>query len=157
MNFLKKKTWSPYVSGILVGLLQIPSFLLVSTSLGTSRVFTWLSCTGDYSVIPEKTVWQIGVGFGIIIGAYFSSKLSQTSRPVIAHFWSKSFITNSYKKRFLMAFIGGMVFTLGAQLATGCTSGNGVSGIALLQVGSFIVIASMFAGGAIVALFLPKV
>lgn len=46
---------------------------------------------------------------------------------------------------------------LGARLADGCTSGNGISGIALLSVGSMIVISSMFFGGILVSFFYKKV
>jgi hypothetical protein len=32
---LRDKAWSPYAAGILIGLLQIPAFLLIETALGT--------------------------------------------------------------------------------------------------------------------------
>ena len=33
---LRDKSWSPYAAGVLIGLLQIPAFLLIETALGTS-------------------------------------------------------------------------------------------------------------------------
>ena len=35
---LRDKAWSPYAAGVLIGLLQIPAFLLIETALGTSVV-----------------------------------------------------------------------------------------------------------------------
>ena len=45
---------------------------------------------------------------------------------------------------------------LGARIADGCTSGNGISGISLLSIGSMIVIASMFIGGILVVQLYKK-
>jgi hypothetical protein len=58
--------------------------------------------------------------------------------------------------RAIMAFLGGFIMLLGARIADGCTSGNGLSGIALLSIGSMTVIASMFVGGILVALFYKR-
>lgn len=33
---LTDKAWSPYVAGAIIGLLQIPTFLLMDTALGAS-------------------------------------------------------------------------------------------------------------------------
>ena len=39
MLSLTSKSWSPYVAGIVIGLLQIPAFLLIETALGTSSSY----------------------------------------------------------------------------------------------------------------------
>lgn len=52
----ESKVWSPYVAGITIGLLQIPSFLISNTGLGCSsayvtvgsKVCNAVSCTVDY-------------------------------------------------------------------------------------------------------------
>jgi hypothetical protein len=36
---LRDKAWSPYAAGILIGLLQVPAFLLIETALGTSSSY----------------------------------------------------------------------------------------------------------------------
>ena len=36
---LTKKAWSPYLAGIVIGLLQIPAFLLIETALGASSSY----------------------------------------------------------------------------------------------------------------------
>ena len=34
-----QKAWSPYLAGIVIGLLQIPAFLLIETALGASSSY----------------------------------------------------------------------------------------------------------------------
>ena len=34
-----EKAWSPYVAGVVIGLLQIPAFLLIETALGASSSY----------------------------------------------------------------------------------------------------------------------
>jgi len=39
MSSLFDRAWSPYAAGILIGLLQIPAFLVVETALGASSSY----------------------------------------------------------------------------------------------------------------------
>ena len=39
MPSLSDRAWSPYVAGAIIGLLQIPTFLLMDTALGASSSF----------------------------------------------------------------------------------------------------------------------
>jgi uncharacterized membrane protein YedE/YeeE len=50
------------------------------------------------------------------------------------------------------AFLGGAMMLFGARLASGCTSGHGLSGLGLLSVTSFVAVPAMFAGGISLAL-----
>ena len=36
---LTKQAWSPYLAGVVIGLLQIPAFLLIETALGASSSY----------------------------------------------------------------------------------------------------------------------
>jgi hypothetical protein len=47
MNLLQKKTWSAYLAGITIGLLQLPTYFLVHSSLGTSRAYSSIVCMLD--------------------------------------------------------------------------------------------------------------
>ena len=42
---LSDKAWSPYVAGVVIGLLQIPAFLLINTALGTSSSYVTVAGT----------------------------------------------------------------------------------------------------------------
>lgn len=163
MGFLRKAYWSPYVSGIIIGLLQIPIFLSLHASIGSSGSFHTVACSilpvfsGEDAVthcFPAlKSWWQVGFVLGILIGAYISSKLSHMRRRNMSAIWSQVTGISSFKKRALMAFMGGFIMVMGARIADGCTSGNGISGIALQSLGSMIVILSMFTAGAICVQF----
>ena len=45
------------------------------------------------------------------------------------------------------AFGGGFLMLLGSRVAGGCTGGHGISGGAILMVGSFVAIVAMFGAG----------
>jgi hypothetical protein len=55
--------------------------------------------------------------------------------------------------RWALAFAGGIVMAYGARLARGCTSGQALSGGAVLSVGSWAFMFSIFASGYAVAWF----
>jgi uncharacterized protein len=58
--------------------------------------------------------------------------------------------------RLALAFIGGAVMAIGAKLAGGCTSGQALTGGALLNVGSWVFMLAVFAGGYGVAWFVRR-
>ena len=160
---LKMKHWSPYISGIIIGLLQIPVFLILGASIGTSASLGSVACLilgtgGDAGCLPFlKNWWQLGFVFGILLGVFLSSYMSKSIVEKISPIWPKILPTKKFWPRAIMAFFGGFIFILGARIADGCTSGNGISGIALLYPGSIIVIASMFVSGFIIAQFYSKI
>ena len=39
MPSLTDRAWSPYVAGIVIGLLQVPAFLIIETALGASSSY----------------------------------------------------------------------------------------------------------------------
>lgn len=45
MHALKKRAWSPHLAGMLIGLLQIPAFLLIGTALGASSSYVTVSAS----------------------------------------------------------------------------------------------------------------
>jgi uncharacterized protein len=53
----------------------------------------------------------------------------------------------SATKRFVAAFLGGVIIMYGARLAGGCTSGHGISGGLQLALSSWLFLAVMFATG----------
>ena len=49
MPSLTDRVWSPYVAGVIIGLLQIPAFLLADTALGASSSFVTAVLTHEDS------------------------------------------------------------------------------------------------------------
>jgi uncharacterized protein len=60
------------------------------------------------------------------------------------------------RKRWFMALIGGAFMGYGARLARGCTSGQALSGGAVLSVGSWAFMLAVFAGGYALAYFVRR-
>lgn len=172
MPGLTDKAWSPYLAGVVIGLLQIPTFLLMNTALGASSSFVTVGAHVAAVVDPaaakigyfashmngSKNWWQVAVVVGIAIGAFLSMRLSGTVRPAISAVWARATGTASLGARAPIAFLAGFIMLFGARIAGGCTSGHGISGMAQLSVGSTVAVAAMFAGGMLVAnLFFKRV
>lgn len=170
MDLLRKNVWSPYLAGIVIGLLQIPAFLLVDTALGASSSFVtasgFLFSLFDSSVTEikyfakymskDKYFWQSALVIGIALGALISFKASGRKASFSSSSWKSIGASSAPLVRMLQGFIGGFVLLVGARIAGGCTSGHGISGLAQLGVGSSVAVAAMFAGGILAANFMYK-
>lgn len=172
MPSLTDKVWSPYVAGLVIGLLQIPTFMLMNTALGASSSFVTVGAHLASVVDPQvagikyfashmagaKNWWQVAVVVGIAVGAFISMRLSGARRQAISGVWARATGVTSLSARAPIAFFAGFLMLFGARIAGGCTSGHGISGMAQLSVGSTVAVAAMFAGGILVAnLFFKRV
>ena len=159
---LSQKAWSPYVAGIVIGLLQIPAFLIIETALGASSSYvtiggliaSWfdpailsIGYVARHVAINSKNWWQVALVGGIAIGAFVSMAMSGARRRAVSPIWQRALGTASPAKRYAVAFFGGFLMLFGARIADGCTSGHGISGMAQLAVGSTVAVAAMFVGG----------
>ena len=162
MPNLSDRAWSPYVAGVVIGLLQIPAFLLIETALGASSSYVTvgglIASWVDPSVVKidyvarhvattGKNWWQVALVIGVAIGALLSSRLSGAVRSSASPIWSRALGSRSPALRYGVAFLAGFVMLFGARIADGCTSGHGLSGVAQLAVGSIVAVAAMFVGG----------
>lgn len=172
MNYaLHDKAWSPYAAGIVIGLLQIPAFLLIDTALGTSSSYvtvggllasivdpavTDIEYMARHVAATGKNWWQVALVAGIAVGAFLSMRASGARRPAISPIWARALGTSSPAARFAIAFGAGFLMLFGARIADGCTSGHGLSGMAQLAVSSTVAVAAMFAGGIATALLVLR-
>ena len=165
------KAWSPYAAGILIGLLQIPAFLIIETALGASSSYVTVGAGIAGLVDPSllnidyvakhvaanvKNLWQVALVSGIALGAFVSMKLSGAVRAPISPIRTRALGSPSKGLRYAVAFAAGFLMLFGARIADGCTSGHGLSGMAQLSVGSTVAVAAMFAGGIAIALLLLR-
>jgi uncharacterized protein len=156
------KAWSPYAAGVVIGLLQIPAFLIIETALGASSSYvtiggliaSWIDPSvlqidyvAKHIAATAKNWWQVALVGGIAVGAFLSARISGAARSPIAPIWSRALGSASPGKRYVVAFVAGFLMLFGARIADGCTSGHGLSGMAQLAVGSTVAVAAMFAGG----------
>lgn len=176
MLTLNARAWSPYLAGVIIGLLQIPAFLLIDTALGASSSYVtaaaYIALQIDASILdpaatqfayfqnhltPGKNFWQAALVVGILLGAFASALASRSLRQAVSPIWAKATGITSFTGRAPMAFLGGFIMLFGARLASGCTSGHGLSGTAQLAVSSTVAVGAMFAGGIITAMLLRRI
>lgn len=130
----------PLASGVIIGLLQLPLVIGAGTHLGSSGSFACLcSFAAPFSSLLKSlrsslSMMQVVTMLGVTLGSFLSSSYFQVP------FYSGSLVTNGE------AFFGGFVLVLGARLASGCTSGHGLSGVGYLSLYSLAAVVFMFSG-----------
>eukprot|EP01128_Nolandella_sp_AFSM9_P009961 TRINITY_DN668_c0_g1_i1.p1 TRINITY_DN668_c0_g1~~TRINITY_DN668_c0_g1_i1.p1 ORF type:complete len:351 (-),score=87.26 TRINITY_DN668_c0_g1_i1:360-1412(-) len=123
---ISSPAWSAVVAGSVIGLLQIPSFLMLGSPLGTSTSYVTLtglfwgkvdsnvSSNAPYLQKYTETIkhfWQLSVVIGVVLGSWFSSTLSGMPGD----------LSNTSAAA---CFGGGMLLLFGSRMADGCTSGH---------------------------------
>ena len=174
MNWLKtqfqKELWSPYVAGILLGVVAVLAVWLADSLLGASGAFENLAGILGKAVAPQAfdsmyfnyimpasitwgVILLVGVFFGGMLGALSSGtfKLRFNDDPQ----WKRIFGPQPWK-RFAIAFVGAVILEYGAGIAGGCTSGLAISGGMLLAPAAFLFIAAMFASGIVTAMIVYR-
>lgn len=159
---------NPYLAGVGLGLVLLASFVVMGRGLGASGAFNatvaWLEHAvapshvmaneylseyiGDASSHPLKA-WLVFEVLGVFAGALVSGLLAGRARRTI-----EKGPRVSTRARFAGAFAGGMLMAIGAHLSRGCTSGQALTGGALLNAGSWAFMLSVFAGAYAVAPFM---
>lgn len=162
--------WSPYVVGISIGLLNCIASLLSDKYIGCSTAFARTSGMIEkvfrgnkvtekpyYKKFTPVIEWEWMLVAGVIIGSFFSAKLSgQFQFNWVPPLWA-TVIGNGATGRVIGAFIGGILMGLGARWAGGCTSGHGISGTMQLAVSSWLAACCFFIGGIATAMLVLKV
>ena len=146
-----EKFWNPYLAGMALGAVLLTTFLVMGKGLGASGAATRIGnfvTTGDVRVLDDWLVFEvIGVLLGGIIGAVTAGRFGG---KVIRN------ATTRVPARLAFAFGGGVLMGLAARAARGCTSGQALSGGAVLSAGSWIFMLSVFAGGYAFAWFMRR-
>lgn len=164
-----KSYWNPYLAGIVLGLVLLGSFLIAGQGLGGSALPKRTIALVGSQVAPEASannpvlggyleddsnplknwivVEMIGVMMGGFIGAVSAGRFKATVEK------GPRATTRS---RLVYALIGGVIMGFAAGLARGCTSGQALSGGALLATGSWAFMLMVFAGGYTFAYFMRR-
>jgi hypothetical protein len=159
----------PYLGGFLLGLVLFASFFFTGNGLGASgglnRYIVFFEdliaphhvdttpylikmAGGDKNPLDD---WVVLVVAGALVGGFAAGwwngrlKVETNKGPHI-----------SVRTRWLMAFVGGAIMGYGARMARGCTSGLALSGGAVLSVGAWAFMFSVFAGAYALAYFVRK-
>lgn len=165
----ERKYINAYLGGALLGLVLFTSFFLTGNGLGASgglnRIIVYFQdivapehvdrvayllklAGGDKNALDD---WIVPMIFGTLIGGF------------VAGWWfgRLKVVTNkgpqiSVRTRWALAFVGGGIMGYGARMARGCTSGQALSGGAVLSVGSWAFMFAVFAGAYALAYFVRK-
>jgi hypothetical protein len=156
--------WSPYFGGVMLGLVLFLAYFITGSGLGASggmnRLLVWIQdlmmpehvdqvpyllAMAGGELNPLKN-WIVYLTIGTIIGGFFSGlfagriRLETNKGPQISN-----------RTRWILAFAGGALMGYGARLARGCTSGQALSGGAVLSTGSWLFMFAVFAGAYLLA------
>lgn len=150
----QEQFWNPYLAGVILGLVLLASFIIAGRGLGASGITSQVLVQGAELIHQESEYldlqknskslfesWIFVEVLGIFIGAFLSARLSKRQKLVMI---KGKGISNT--RRIIMALIGGALMGFAARLARGCTSGQALSGGALLSAGSWIFMLFVFIG-----------
>ena len=160
--------WNPYLAGVLLGLVLLATYAVTGRGLGATAAFSAVA-TGLAGLVSVAGVeanpvharywnegapllnWTLFLLAGAALGAFVSG-------------WRGRRLDWRVERgprvgdgtRLLLAFAGGVIAALGARIAKGCTSGQALTGGALLNAGSLVFMLAVFASAYALAYFVRK-
>jgi uncharacterized protein len=166
---MKTKYMNPYLAGTLLGMVLLSAMYISGRGLGASGGMKYcvVSIVGaldkphvEKSVYYSKYFeggqkpffnWLTMVILGVLAGGFISGAVSKRLK-----FRIEKSPKISSARRLIFAFIGGMLFVYGGQLARGCTSGAALSGMAVLSVAGFVTMIAIFGSAYLFAWFFRR-
>jgi uncharacterized membrane protein YedE/YeeE len=150
---------SPYICGFALGLALLGAYALAGRGLGASGAFASGASALVAAVDPGRAAanpyfalyladggpardWLVFEIIGVVIGGTASARLCGRFRIGI-----DGGPAAPPRIRIAAAGSGGAIMGFGAVLARGCTSGQALTGGALLSLGSWLFMAAVFAAG----------
>jgi uncharacterized membrane protein YedE/YeeE len=157
-----KRYADPYAAGVGIGLVLLAAYAVAGRGLGASGAFASVVAAGTATTVGLEDAlgsaavapylsdgiaspvhdWLVLELAGVVLGGLTSAWLAGRLRGAVER--GPRLATTS---RLYVAVAGGVLMGFGAKLARGCTSGQALSGGALLSTGSWIFIAACFASG----------
>ncbi len=158
--------WNPYVAGILLGLTLLASLLTLGAGLGASggiarcgaALESWFAPShvaaseyfGAWGSNP-LSYYLVYMFAGVFLGGLISAVLARRVTVQV-----EKGAAASSKLRLTFALAGGVLAGYAARIAGGCTSGQALTGGAMLLTGSLIFMGCVFAGGYAAAYFVRR-
>lgn len=165
---MPKPYWNPYVAGIGLGLVLLLSYVVLGTGLGASGGITRIAATTAHAISPAAVeqnpylggyfdggsplaYYLVTMFAGTLLGGFLSAfAANRTGLQIERGSTAKPGL------RLLLALLGGGLAGIGARFALGCTSGQALSGGAMLQTGSFVFTGATFAAAFALAPLVKK-
>ena len=157
----ERPLWNPYVAGVVLGLVLLATYLVMGYGLGSSSAATRVAyglahlvapaategnaymapyVTGSSGILMDWMIFEVlGVFLGGLVGAYSAGRMKRFNVDRGAGV--------TVAQRFALALAGGVLMGFAARLARGCTSGQALTGGAVLAAGSWAFMFAVFAGG----------
>jgi hypothetical protein len=160
--------WNPYVAGVALGLVLLATYLVMGNGLGASGANFRFGVAAVNALAPahahatpamasvmeERPVlddWLVFEVIGVLVGGALGAITAGRFRGEVVT--GPTFGTGG---RLALGAAGGILMGFAAKLTRGCTSGQALSGGALMSVGSWAFMFSVFAGGYAVAYFVRR-
>ncbi len=169
-NHAPRAHMNPYWAGLGLGLVLLASFVIMGRGLGASGAFGSVTAAAVQAVAPAHAAhnsfyagylgdgatsplkdWLVFEVLGVFVGGLVSGALANRLRVTV-----EKGPRISTRGRLILAFLGGALMMVGAKLALGCTSGQALTGGALLNVGSWAFMLCVFAGAYALAWFFRR-
>jgi uncharacterized protein len=159
-------TMNPYLAGCLLGLTLLASFVVLGAGLGASgglaRVAAQMESTiaGSHTLASEyfgkwgqtpAQYYLVYMLIGTFLGGLISAVRASRVQPQIERGRSAS-----AGLRVVLVLSGGIIVGFASRLAQGCTSGQALTGGAMLLTGSLLFLVAVFAGGYGAAFFVRR-
>lgn len=163
-------TWSPYAAGFGLGLTLLLSYWLLGAGLGASGGMARVAAWAQHLVMPahvEATAYfgpwfakgaphvlryyLVFMALGVFLGALLSAVGSRRVQPGV-----ERGPRISVGARLGLALAGGVLVGFASRLARGCTSGQALSGAAMLFTGSVVFMVCLFVGAFAAGLFVRR-
>jgi hypothetical protein len=168
-NSEAKPYLNPYLAGVLLGIVLFGAFALTHSGLGASGGISRLQIA-IASLFAQSHVDQVGyfaaVGAGdrhVLLHSSVAMLLGTFLGGAVSSFRNRRMKVEvckgpriSPRTRLLLAPLGGILMGFGARFARGCTSGQALSGGAVLSLGSWAFMFAVFIGAYAVAYFLRR-
>lgn len=148
---------NPYLAGVLLGLVLLTSFLVLGAGLGASGGIARTAAAAQGALMPQHVAkssyfgswgnapldyYLVFMFAGIFAGGLFSAILGGRIQPQLERGPSASPLL-----RTVLALAGGIIAGFASRLASGCTSGQALTGGAMLTTGSLLFLVSLFLSG----------
>jgi len=161
--------WNPYLAGVLLGVTLLATFLVAGQGLGASAFPKRVLALGAAEVAPAWTAesaalgkyvadganplrnWLVVEVVGVFLGGFLGAVSAGRFRSTV-----ERGPRIGVKGRLGYAAAGGVIMGVAAGIARGCTSGQALSGGAMLATGSWVFMLMVFAGGYATAWFVRR-
>jgi uncharacterized protein len=161
-----KPYMNPYLAGVILGMTLLASYLILGAGLGASGGIARIAAYLERALVPGHVTaskyfgawgkeplnyYLVFMFLGVFFGGLFSAVLARRVKLQVERGRKAS-----RKSRLVLALAGGILAGFASRLAQGCTSGQALSGSAMLLSGSLVFLLCVFAGGYVAAWFVRR-